>query len=135
MLWLSVTDNFDSVREFDCDRSLDTLLDLHGETLFVDEAGHWVRFVVLRTEATSKRPHGLSYSLTLHAPDGTRLVGFDNADWIRVRRGPGVRKHRAADHLHRLRVVRPYEYKDAATLLEDFWKEVDAVLRERGSIT
>ena len=60
MLRLSVTDNFDSVREFDCDHSLDDLLDLHGHTLFV---------------------------------------------------------------------------KDAATLLEDFWKEVDAVLRERGSIT
>ena len=135
MLWLSVTDNFDFVREFDCDRSLDDLLDLHGHTLFVDEFGHWVKFVVLRTEATSKRPHGLSYSLTLHAPDGSRLVGFDNAHWIRVRRGPGTRKPRAADHLHRLRIVRPYEYKDAATLLEDFWKEVDAVLRERGSIT
>jgi len=26
----------------------------------------------------------------------------------------------------------PYEYKDAATLLSDFWAEVDAVLKERG---
>jgi len=24
-------------------------------------------------------PHGLDYSLTLHGPDGERLVGFDNA--------------------------------------------------------
>ena len=28
----------------------------------------------------------------------------------------------------------PYEYMDAVTLLEDFWKEVDEVLRERGSL-
>ena len=25
----------------DCDPGLDTLLDLHGQTLFVDEVGHW----------------------------------------------------------------------------------------------
>jgi hypothetical protein len=28
--------------------------------------------------------------------------------------------------------VRLYEYQDAATLLADFWAEVDAVLKERG---
>ena len=46
----------------DRDPGLDTLLDLHGQTLFVDEAGHWVKFAVVRTEATAERPHGLSYS-------------------------------------------------------------------------
>lgn len=66
---------------------LDTLLDLHGQTLFIDEIGHWVKFVVQRTQVTEERPHGLSYSLTLHAPDGTRLVGFDNAHPVRERRG------------------------------------------------
>ena len=30
----------------DRDPGLDTLLDLHGQTLFVDEAGHWVKFAV-----------------------------------------------------------------------------------------
>ena len=63
----------------DRDHGLDTLLDLHGQTLFIGEIGHWVKFIVLRTEVNAERPHGLSYSLTLHAPDGTRLVGFDNA--------------------------------------------------------
>lgn len=29
---------------------------------------------------------------------------------------------------------RAYEYRDAATLLADFWTTVDAVLRERGVI-
>ena len=118
----------------DRDPGLDTLLDLHGQTLFVDEAGHWVKFIVLRTEVTPERPHGLSYSLTLHAPDGTRLVGFDNAHPVRDGRGPGARRRGESDHRHRLRMIRPYDYKDAATLLADFWKEVDGVLRERGSI-
>ena len=118
----------------DRDPGLDTLLDLHGETLFVDDKGHWVKCVALRTEVTTERPHGLSYSLTLHAPDGTRLVGFDNAHSVRERRGPGARQRSERDHRHRLRTIRPYEYKDAATLLEDFWKEVDRVLAEGGSM-
>ena len=116
------------------DRSLDTLLDLHAQTLFVDEVGHWVKFLVRRTEVTAEQPHGLSYSLTLHAPDGTRLVGFDNTHPVRDRRGPGKEKRRENDHRHRLRTIRPYDYMDAATLLEDFWKEVDSVLKEKGSI-
>ena len=118
----------------DHDPGLDTLLDLHGETLFVDEVGHWVKFVVLRTEVTPERPHGLSYSLTLHGPDGARLVGFDNAHPVRQRRGPGRRKRGESDHRHRFRRIRPYEYRDSATLLADFWHEVDKVLRMRGSI-
>ncbi len=119
----------------DRDPGLDTLLDLHDRTLFVDEAGHWVKFIVLRTEATAERPHGLSCSLTLHAPDGARLIGFDNAHPLPQRRGPGAGRHREADHRHRLRSIGPYHYKDAATLLEDFWAEVDAVLKGRGSIS
>ena len=123
-----------SVTTADRDPGLDTLLDLHGQTLFVDEAGHWVKFIVLRTEVTQERPHGLSYSLTLHAPDGARLVGFDNAHPVRERRGARTCRRRESDHWHRLRSIGPYDYKDAATLLEDFWTEVDEVLRERGSL-
>ena len=118
----------------DRDPGLDTLLDLHGQTLFIDEVGHWVKFIVLRVQVTRERPHGLSYSLTLHAPDGARLVGFDNAHSVRERRGPAARQREEADHRHRLRMIRAYDYKDAATLLEDFWKEVDEVLKERGSL-
>jgi hypothetical protein len=71
----------------------------------------------------------VDYPLTLHGPDGLRLVGFDNAH-------PVARQRRGApqDHRHRLRTIRPYEYQDAATLLADFWETVDAVLRVRGVI-
>ena len=62
------------------DLSLDTLLDLDGQVLVIDpDGGHWVRFVVTRIPETEAKPHGLDYSLTLHGPDGERLVGFDNA--------------------------------------------------------
>ena len=36
------------VRVPDCDSGLDTLLDLNGQTLFVDEIGHWGKFVVFK---------------------------------------------------------------------------------------
>lgn len=110
------------------DPSLDALLDLDGEVLVVDPEGrHWVRFVVTRVPVTSAKPHGLDYSLTLHGPSGARLVGFDNAHALERQR-PGDPQ----DHRHRIRSVRPYEYRDAGTLLADFWAVVDVVLRERG---
>ena len=42
----------------------------------------------------------------------------------------GVNRHAGLDTL----LERPYEYKDTAALLSDFWAEVDAVLKERGVI-
>ncbi len=92
------------------------------------EGGHWVRLVVTRVPASPEKPHGIDYSLTLHGPDGERLVGFDNAH--PVGRKPGDPQ----DHRHRLRTIRAYEYRDAATLLGDFRETVDTVLRERGVI-
>jgi hypothetical protein len=78
---------------------------------------------------SAEKPHGIDYSLTLHGPDGERLVGFDNAHPVGGQPRSGPR-----DHRHRLRTIRAYEYRDAATLLADFWSTVDAVLRERGVI-
>lgn len=115
------------------DASLDTLLDLDGQVFVVDNDGrYWAQFVVHRVPVIEGKPHGLDYSLTLHGPDGERLVGFDNAHPIRKRPGPGGRAPIAQDHKHRLHTVRPYDYQDAATLLADFWNEVDTVLREKG---
>ena len=85
--------------------------------------------MVTRVPVSSKKSHGIDYSLTRHGPDGERLVGFDNAHSV-AWQGRGE----AQDHRHRLRSIRPYEYRDAATLLADFWATVDAVLRERGVI-
>ena len=117
------------------DHGLDTLLDLDGQVYVVDPtSNHWVKFSVKRVEPSGERPHGLSYSLTLHAEDGERLVGFDNAHHVRTSSRPGSRMRKQHDHKHRLRSIRPYEYRDAAALLSDFWAEIDAVLEERGVI-
>lgn len=110
------------------DPSLDTLLDLDGVVLVVDPSGgYWVRFVVTRVPVSAEKPHGLDYSLTLHGTDGERLAGFDNAH-----PAPSRRRGGAQDHRHRLRRVLAYEYRDAASLLADFWAEVDAILRDEG---
>lgn len=116
------------------DPSLDALLLLDGETFFADEEGkHWVQFVVKRVVANSERPHGLTYSLTLHNASGSRLLGFDNAHAIREGSGPGARTRVEHDHRHTGETVRFYQYQDAATLLADFWKEVEAILEKRSS--
>ena len=109
------------------DSSLDTLLDLDGQVLVIDEGGYWVKFVVHEVPATDDKPHGLDYTLTMHGPDGGRLVGFDNAHRV-----AGQGRGAAKDHKHRLRTVRPHDYTDAAALLAAFWKEVESVMREKG---
>lgn len=85
--------------------TLDVLLDLDGQVLVVDpEGGRWVRFVVTRVPVSLEKPHGLDYSLTLHGPDGERLVGFDNAHPVaRQKRGE------PQDHRHRLRTIKAYD--------------------------
>ena len=109
------------------DASLDTLLDIDSQVLVIDEVGYWVKFVVHQVAVTADKPHGLDYSLTLHDPDGGRLVGFDNAHSV-ARQGSNAAK----DHKHRLRTVKPYECTDASTLVAAFWHEVESVMREKG---
>jgi hypothetical protein len=90
------------------DPSLDTLLDLDGQVLVVDpKGGHWVRFVVTCVPVSLEKPHGLDYSLTLHGPDGDRLVGFDNAHPVARQEFGGPQ-----DHRHRLRTIKAYEYRE-----------------------
>lgn len=117
------------------DHTLDTLLDLDGTTIFVDKDGIYrVQFLVKRVDVTPERPHGLSYSLTLHDEKNRRIVGFDNAHPVPTRTGPSGRGRVEHDHKHRFRTIRPYDYTDAATLLADFWAQVDSVLEEKGVI-
>ncbi len=115
------------------DNALDDLLALDGVRFFVDSEGRYVvGFVVKKVEPSPERPHGLSYSLTLLDEDGNRLVGFDNAHPVSTQRGPAGRRRPVYDHRHGRDTVRPYDYRDAASLLADFWQQVERVLRERG---
>jgi hypothetical protein len=78
--------------------------------------------------------HGLRYSFTLHNPKGNRLIGFDNAHGVRAPGGRKRRKAPAVDHWHRTErdEGRPYAFKDAETLVDDFFAEVERVLTEHG---
>ena len=109
------------------DPSLDTLLNIDGQVLVIDEAGYWVKFVVHQVPATTDKPHGLDYTLTLHGPDGERLVGFDNAHQV-----AGQGRDAAKDHKHRLRMARLCDYTGAGALVAAFWNEVESVMREKG---
>lgn len=60
------------------EHTLEFLLDFDGRVHWL-ESGHSIKFEIRRVEPTPERPHGLRYSLTLHDPEGNRLVGFDNA--------------------------------------------------------
>lgn len=98
------------------------------------ERGYWIRFEMTRVEPSAKRPHGLNYSFTLHDPDGTRLIGFDNAHRPPDRTLSVNRRKTASDHWHRTEddAGRPYRFRDAESLLDDFFDEVERVLLERG---
>ncbi len=112
------------------DRSLDALLDLDGQTLVIEDEGRVARFVVRRTDVTEARPHGLSYSLTLHDRSGRRPIGLDNAHAVERPGGRFVEQPRVYDHVHRGAEDegRPYEFVNAGKLIEDFWAEVDRIL-------
>lgn len=106
------------------------LLELNGTIESQTDSGFWTKIEVHRVKTSSARPFGLKYSLTLHAPDGERLIGFDNAHSIKP---AGRSKIRLAwDHCHRCTFDDPvaYEYRGAEQLLNDFYNEVKLVLKE-----
>src|SRR5882757_10841399 len=112
---------------------LEFLLAFDGRIHHLEE-GYWIKFEIKRVGATKKRPHGLSYAFTLHAPDGTRLVGFDNAHGVPARGSRFKVRPEASDRWHRTETDpgRPYAFKDADTLLQDFFREVRRILADRG---
>jgi uncharacterized protein DUF6516 len=110
------------------DRTLHNLLALDGETFVLHPDGYWVKFKVKSLPVSAGRPHGLDYSLTLHGPDGERLMGFDNAHLV-----PPKKHGDPYDHRHpNPNKSKPYDYTDATELLKDFWTAVDDTLRTRG---
>ena len=107
------------------DYELELLLDLHGHEF--DFAKNFVvKYEVHRVTATKGRPSGIKYSLTLHDPKGERIYGIDNAH--------KARRRREFDHRHPYGSTKlvAYEYRGLAVLLEDFLREVERILTERG---
>jgi hypothetical protein len=115
------------------DHGLEFLLAFNGRIHHL-EKGYWLKFEITRVQPTPLRPHGLSYSFTLHAPDGTRLVGFDNAHDVPATGSRFKRRRKTSDHWHRTEKDRgrPYEFRGAEALIDDFFDEVERALHERG---
>ena len=109
------------------EHTLEFLLDFDGRRHWY-EGGYHVRFQIMRVKETTERPHGLRYAFTLHNPKGKRLIGFDNAHGVRAPGGKRKRKMAAVDHWHRTERDRgrPYEFKDAETLVVVFSRRSSA---------
>ncbi|MFN7098560.1 MAG: DUF6516 family protein [Gammaproteobacteria bacterium] len=110
-------------------KDYENLLELDGTRFVIDEhLGLWVKFDVTLITPTAHRPHGIRYSLTLHDRSNQRIMGFDNAHAINYKyRNKGQETY---DHVHYYLTAKPsiYIYKNAVSLLEDFWRAVDQTL-------
>lgn len=108
------------------DNTLETLLELNGFIAEV-ENGYWVKMEAKRISSPNiNKPYGIKYSLTLHAPSGERMLGYDNAHQV-----PKADRNAPHDHAHKGQRILQYNYKSATKLLEDFWKDVDRFLGSR----
>ena len=116
------------------DSGLDILLDLHGFAAEIG-GGFWVSMKARRVPQEQGRPHGLQYALTLHRPGSERILGYDNAHAPDVGSGPSRPSRRRAlafDHRHYRATVSVYDFETPAKLLEDFWSDVERLLKEEG---
>jgi uncharacterized protein DUF6516 len=110
------------------DHEREVLLSLDGLE-FQFAQGYRVRIAAQVVETTSARPHGVKYSLTLHDSTGRRIYGLDNAH--AARRSRARFDHR---HVYGGRRIVAYIYRGPIGLLEDFYREVERILRERGAL-
>jgi len=116
------------------DVGLATLLDLDGSVL-EQEDGFWIKVEVRAVEVSEDIPHGIRYSLTLHDRYGTRVLGYDNAHAVKLpKKFKFAGRRLPYDHQHRTSGDRgvPYFFESPQRLLEDFFAEVDRVIREAG---
>jgi hypothetical protein len=107
-------------------------LDFDQARYLFDE-GYWVKIEVKRVPAGPERPHGRSYSLTLPDVKGRRILGIDNAH---APPRTGAYRTRAVEHDHWHRTERdggrPYVFRSALQLVQDFLDAVEVALRARG---
>jgi hypothetical protein len=108
------------------DQAMRRLLDYDGRRYWLTN-GWSIRFRIGEAEATTGRPHGIKYSLTLHDVDGARLLGFDNAH--------GLPRVQVFDHRHRSRRTAElvtYNFTGADELICDFFAAVELACHQEG---
>ncbi len=113
----------------DTDYGLETLLALNGEVFPMDN-GYWTKFEARSVTVTQHIPYGISYSLTLHDRSNVRIFGIDNAHGFKPKKKKFGARIVTWDHKHKENRVLNYEFETPGQLLEDFWKEVELILKE-----
>lgn len=118
------------------EHTLEWLLDYDGRRHYF-ASGHFLKFEIRLIEKSTQVPHGIAYSFTFHDPEGTRLIGFDNAHPISHSGGRYVKPKNEAGHWHRTirDEGRPYTFVTAEKLLEDFFTEVGKICDMQGIST
>lgn len=118
------------------EHTLEWLLAYDGR-LHYFTSGHFIKFEIRLVKETEMVPHGIAYSFTFHEPDGTRLLGFDNAHPVPHSGGRYVKPKIEADHWHRTKNDggRPYTFVSSAQLLDDFFAEVEKICKAHGIST
>ncbi|TCQ85732.1 MULTISPECIES: DUF6516 family protein [Rahnella] len=112
------------------DHDLDTLLNMHG-TKYTYDCGYWFEIVAYQVEVTSSRPHGIRYSLTFHDHHNQRIYGMDNSHAVApTKQGMYRGRIQEWDHLHQSISDKgtPYEFVNAAQLMEDFFSAIDKII-------
>ena len=114
------------------DIGLATLLDLDGSVL-EQEGGYWIKIEARQVPVPEHALHGIGYSLTLHDKYGNRVLGYDNAHAVKLPKKFKFAGQRLPyDHRHRTSSDKgvPYAFESAHRLLEDFFSEVDRIIKE-----
>jgi Family of unknown function (DUF6516) len=78
------------------DSGLANLLELNDSVLDQGD-GYWIKTVAWQVAPSVDMPHGIRYSLTLHAPLGQRIMGYDNAHGVK----PASKFKYAGQRLHK----------------------------------
>lgn len=110
------------------DHQITYLLEFDGY-IHTLESGWWIKYEISEVAMTAERPHGFRYSLTLHAADNGRMLGYDNAHGVDD--GP-YKKRSSFDHVHKGRddPGRPYRFVSLLQLFDDFHNDVRRVLTD-----
>jgi len=108
---------------------LEALLNLNGQ-IFIMNKLYWVKMEAYKVTSTKHIPHGIRYSLTLHDSNNTRVLGYDNAHSIKLKRKRFSGTKTTWDHIHKKDRIENYEFETAAQLLEDFWADVDKHVKQ-----
>jgi len=108
------------------DASLDHLLSFDGY-VYVEDDGCWAKYEIRLVEPSAEIPHGIRYNLTYHDKYNRRIIGFDNAHAVKMKKKKYCGRKITWDHEHDRKRVRAYEFESAEQLIVDFHKAIDGL--------